>query len=621
MLTHTNLEDSGMKSLTSWWKNLKKADIRYSEVPVRQIEEFWRGKVEYVRLTSLQNLPIHNSFSKSGQYLRSSSELVWRIGSNDSWSNTHDHGKIGREGDRSVISKVGTARSGLLTTDTKEEWSSSGRPLAYSSTEIWRMVERNQKHKSLWICGIHEKSLCWNVLQNHSRCGWWFWRKHRCLQTVFVFSWPREIGPPKPLAAGQRNIVVTWTILHLLTYHTSQLSKVDQGMKKCLCSNSMMGNIQGEWQFERIFHMQLAHLELSNANKEGSILKTRKKNQSDNDQTMKNCDQTMSSKTVIGMSTGRRHPLHLQQIGGIQENVMNHKKKNGKISNGGKSGEYSLSEPSALLQESSTFVVVLQFAFRHLRMSCTRRVVKTAHLVRVTQTHIFLVLRTCDTPSTHVGSRPNGQGHVDCLSPRAHQKSSVRVVFRCALLESQFSSPNQFSSFCSTPPPAKYGNEFEPLCDSARRPNRALPQFMSPNPSSKSAVSTRRSISLWEKQLRHGFQQSQECEVSANPFGVSGFQEQAALSGSQQQASSSVVNPWQEFEKPVRGVESFASVEGHCRKVKEIEISTVCNFLNWKRKELCLNRKVFTNPLKRKLNELIKENLQLRHDYLKHRLK
>ena len=50
-----------------------------------------------------------------------------------------------------------------------------------------------------------------------------------------------------------------------------------------------------------------------------------------------------------------------------------------------------------------------------------------------------------------VGSRPNGQGRVDCLSPRAHQKSLIRLMFRGTLLESQFSSPSPCSSFCSTP--------------------------------------------------------------------------------------------------------------------------------------------------------------------------
>ena len=102
------------------------------------------------------------------------------------------------------------------------------------------------------------------------------------------------------------------------------------------------------------FHKQVAHLELSNLNKDGC----RKTNESDNDQSMKNCDQILSGKVGIGMSTGRRHHLHLQQIGGSQENGMNHNKENGKINNGGKKSKYNLSSPSVLLQESWTFVAL-----------------------------------------------------------------------------------------------------------------------------------------------------------------------------------------------------------------------------------------------------------------------
>ena len=39
------------------------------------------------------------------------------------------------------------------------------------------------------------------------------------------------------LAVGEKNIVVTWTILQLLTYHTTQQGKSDQDMKTCLWSN------------------------------------------------------------------------------------------------------------------------------------------------------------------------------------------------------------------------------------------------------------------------------------------------------------------------------------------------------------------------------------------------
>ena len=40
---------------------------------------------------------------------------------------------------------------------------------------------------------------------------------------------------------------------------------------------------------------------------------------------------------------------------------------------------------------------------------------------------------------------------MDCLSPRAHQKSLISLMFRGTLLESQFSSRSPLSSFCSTP--------------------------------------------------------------------------------------------------------------------------------------------------------------------------
>ena len=41
----------------------------------------------------------------------------------------------------------------------------------------------------------------------------------------------KRILVSKLFIAGHKNIVVTWTILHFLTYHTSQHGKSDQGMK------------------------------------------------------------------------------------------------------------------------------------------------------------------------------------------------------------------------------------------------------------------------------------------------------------------------------------------------------------------------------------------------------
>ena len=91
-------------------------------------------------------------------------------------------------------------------------------------------------------------------------------------------------------------------------------------------------------------------------------------NESDNDHSMKHCDQILSGKVGIGKSAGRRHHLHLQQSGGIQESGTNHNKKNCNMSSGGRRGKYSFSAPSALFfQESCTFVVCFCFfTFRDL---------------------------------------------------------------------------------------------------------------------------------------------------------------------------------------------------------------------------------------------------------------
>ena len=103
--------------------------------------------------------------------------------------------------------------------------------------------------------------------------------------------------------------------------------------------------------------------------------------------------------------------------------------------------------------------------------------------------------RTC------VGSRPNGQGHVDCLSPCAHQKPLIRLMFRGTLLDSQLSSPSPFSSFCFTPllaqTPLLNASMSQRPCATpqgglnlGRLAEQSPPQVMSPTLSSKSAVST-----------------------------------------------------------------------------------------------------------------------------------
>ena len=93
--------------------------------------------------------------------------------------------------------------------------------------------------------------------------------------------------------------------------------------------------------FDLFFHKQLARLQPSRMNKDGCILASRNTFE-DNAHSTKNCDRILSGKVGIGKSTVRRHPPHLQQIGGTQENGTNHNKENGKISNGGKSFDFSI---------------------------------------------------------------------------------------------------------------------------------------------------------------------------------------------------------------------------------------------------------------------------------------
>ena len=74
---------------------------------------------------------------------------------------------------------------------------------------------------------------------------------------------------------------------------------------------------------------------------------------------------------------------------------------------------------------------------------------------------------------------------------------------------------------------------------------------------------------------------SQEREVSSNPFCVSGFQQQEAVIGGQQQASSSVINSWLGADlwgarKLVLGSVSFSSVEKIIVERKERSRSRKC---------------------------------------------
>ena len=145
-----------------------------------------------------------------------------------------------------------------------------------------------------------------------------------------------------------------------------------------------------------------------------AVLERQEANEDDHDRSMKNCDQNLSGKVrIIRKSGGRRHHLHLQQIGGSQENGMNHNKKNGKISSGGKSGEYSRSEPSNFfLQESCTSA-----NFLHATGS-----EDSTPRTRDTDAHVFLVLWSRDSRAGHINAHALAQKCFECLSLCAHQQ-------------------------------------------------------------------------------------------------------------------------------------------------------------------------------------------------------
>ena len=130
-------------------------------------------------------------------------------------------------------------------------------------------------------------------------------------------------------------------------------------------------------------------------------------------------------------STGRRHHLHLQQIGCSQENGTNHSKKNCKISNCGKSGEHNtvFLSHQPFYKNLAQSLCFSHFAYRHWRMSYTRLGVKTAHFVRVTQAFFSCCVRMTvaqDTSSTHM--RGPKDMWIVCLRVVINSRSFVSCV-------------------------------------------------------------------------------------------------------------------------------------------------------------------------------------------------
>ena len=144
------------------------------------------GFVEHRTLVS------HNSLSKSAQSLRSSVKMVWRVRSMDSESKRVVCGDFRGKRKWAATEKCEAARSEFLGVNSKERKSGIWKQIARMSSEIWNTGERNPIHESLWRCGIYEKNLSWDELQNYSWRRWLFWRPNLSLQRIHTL--PRE-GP------------------------------------------------------------------------------------------------------------------------------------------------------------------------------------------------------------------------------------------------------------------------------------------------------------------------------------------------------------------------------------------------------------------------------------------
>ena len=126
---------------------------------------------------------------KSAQYLRSSRELVWWI---DKQILVHSL--------LSMVKSVAEVNDHLCRklepqeVDTLEQTLRTNVPAARDRLRIhqergWKVINWNKCFSDFWVCWIHEESLYWTVLTNHSRCRWCKWRYDRIMQRVYVTSW------------------------------------------------------------------------------------------------------------------------------------------------------------------------------------------------------------------------------------------------------------------------------------------------------------------------------------------------------------------------------------------------------------------------------------------------
>ena len=357
-----------------------------------------------------------------------------------------------------------------------------------------------------------------------------------------------------------------------------------------------MEHVQGEWQLEMIFHTSSYTCSSPTSTRTGGSLHPEKRTRATT---------TFRWKIAI-RSWVKKLELESQLVAGIIF-IFNRVVAFRKMARTTTRRMARWAMPSTLLQGSCTFEVSRTDIGECRARDGRWRQHTSSHAQNARHSRKFFSCtrnqRTC------VGSRPDGQGHVDCLSPRAHPKSFIRPMFHGTLLESQFSSPSPFSSFCSSQLPAQtsllnasisqkpcatlqgrlilgwLAEQSPPTGYEPKSPIEVSSEHTPIDfPSRKDSFDTdfndpSTTVAAPEigDTMEVGQLTSPLFSQSANPSGVSGSQQQGAASSSkqqqaaassskQQQASSSVVNPWQDTdlrstEKLARGVESFSSFE------------------------------------------------------------
>ena len=127
----------------------------------------------------------------------------------------------------------------------------------------------------------------------------------------------------------------------------------------------------------------------------------RSRKEMDKYRSRRSCDQTCDGEVrIIEQFMDRRHHFHLRQPG---MNLMSGKNDSTSTDHEIGKNEYSFSESWAALQVfAHSKMCFIHFAYRHPRMSCTRRGVQTEHLVRAPQTHIFYLVLAHVTVAHHL---------------------------------------------------------------------------------------------------------------------------------------------------------------------------------------------------------------------------